>query len=74
MERSWSPKQHDEPVATARPSEPRAEGELPGEKQVVLAARAMIAASAAVVAVVALYGTKTLVRLVRGSWRATLRI
>ena len=67
VERSWSPK----PSAAPR-EEPaaghdgrRASGPLPGEKQVVVAARAVTAAGIAVVGAVSLYGLKTVSRMVR---------
>ena len=64
MERSWSPKHAAEPalepvVAAA------AEGPLAGERQVLLAGRALSAASFAVVLAVAVYGLRTLTRLLR---------
>ncbi|MCU1599659.1 MAG: ribonuclease [Frankiales bacterium] len=68
VERSWSSK--------AKPQEPEQASEAPaavvpagastaGEKQVVLAARAVSAASFAVVGAVGLYGARTLARMVR---------
>jgi membrane protein len=66
VERSWSPKRPpatEPPPAATAVQEPAAA--LPGEKQVVLAARTMTVASAAVVAGVGLYGLKTAARLLR---------
>jgi membrane protein len=64
MERSWSPKHVAEPVqqpvAAAVAEEP-----LAGERQVLLAGRAVSAATFAVVLAVAVYGLKTLARLLR---------
>jgi membrane protein len=70
-ERSWSAKQPAGPARSAEPTPqpvpPQAVGEAlgAGEKQVVLAARAMTAAGAAVTAAVGIYAAKTLARVVR---------
>lgn len=64
VERSWSPK--PVPVPAEEPPRPPApQGPVPGEKQVVLAARAVTAAGLAVVAAVGVYGLKTMTRMVR---------
>jgi len=64
VERSWSPK--PVPVPAEEPPRPPApQGPVPGEKQVVLAARAVTAAGLAVVAAVGVYGLKTMTRRVR---------
>jgi membrane protein len=67
VERSWAPKAPaagpTEPAGLAQPA--AAAGPLPGEHQVVLAARAVSVASFAVVAGVGLYGLKTVLRLAR---------
>ena len=68
VERSWSKKPDSPPPAAsaeAAPSAGAAEPPLPGEKQVVLAARAVTAAGLAVVAAVGVYGLKTVSRVVR---------
>jgi len=65
VERSWSAKPAPQPAPEAAAAPAPETGELPGEKQVVLAAHAMTAASVAVVAGVGLYGLKTALRLIR---------
>ncbi|MFN2537024.1 MAG: YihY/virulence factor BrkB family protein [Mycobacteriales bacterium] len=62
VQRSWSPKHVPEESPAAAEEVP---GPLPGEKQVVLAARAVTVASAAVVAGVGLYVVKTVSRVLR---------
>ena len=67
MERSWSSKKQPEPEQAPEAPAPAVppSAALPGEKHVVLAARAVSAASFAVVGAVGLYGARTLARLVR---------
>ena len=64
VERSWSPKNVPAEPPPARAAE-AGPGSSQGEKQVVLAARAVTVASAAVAAAVAVYGIKTVTRLLR---------
>ncbi|MDX6265483.1 MAG: rane protein [Frankiales bacterium] len=64
VERSWSSKQPEAVVEQPAPAVP-AGGQTAGEKQVVLAARALTGASLAVVLGVGLYGAKTVTRLLR---------
>jgi membrane protein len=64
MDRSWAPKAVDKPApAPAAPA--AADSALPSEKQVKVAAQAVIAASGAVVLAVGLYGAKTVTRVLR---------
>ena len=65
MERSWSPRQQASSEAPPAPAAVPTGGPLPGEKQVVLAARAVTVAGFAMTAAVSLYGLKTVSRLVR---------
>jgi membrane protein len=64
VQRSWSPKQPEAVVEQPAPDVP-ARPQPAGEKQVVLAARAVTAASLAVVVGVGLYAAKTVTRLLR---------
>jgi membrane protein len=66
VERSWAAKKAADPVVEPEPAVvvPTV-AELPGEKHVVLAARAVTAASVAVIGAVGLYGAKTVVRVLR---------